>query len=141
LEKPKAGYKKRLKSKKTTEKIFNSGRIVFSSDKKIRAHYFLKEDLVEFGIMSSVAVSKKAGKAVWRNRAKRLIRESYRLNSDSILASCRKEKIRLEIIFAVNSISEKADKKISLKDIQPSIIEILNSVKMEIEGSSKIGDY
>jgi ribonuclease P protein component len=137
LEKTKTVCKKRIKSKKTTEKIFNSGRIVFSSDKKIRVHYLLKEDLVEYGILSSVAVSKKAGKAVWRNRAKRLIRESYRLNSDSILASCRRKKIRLEIIFAVNSMSEKADKKISLKNIQPSIKEILNSVKMEIEGSSQ----
>ena len=124
--------KSRLKSKKTTENIFKSGKVVYSSDKKLRAHFLLHQSTDECGIKSSVAVSKKAGKAVWRNRAKRLIREANRLNNNKLFDGCLHKKMQLEIIFAVNSLNEAANRKISLSDVQPPVLEILNRVNKEL---------
>ncbi len=136
LKKTKIGNKNRLKSKKTTEKIFNSGRVVYSPDKKLRAHFLLYKSSDECGIKSSVAVSKKAGKAVWRNRAKRLIREANRLSNYKLFESCLHKNMQLEIIFAINSLNEAANRKISLSDVQPPLEEILNRVNRELIESS-----
>ena len=136
MKKNKIENKNRLKSKKTTEKIFNSGKVVYSSDKKLRAHYLLYRYSAESGIKSSVAVSKKAGKAVWRNRAKRLIKEANRLSNNIIFDCCLHKKMRLEIIFAVNNLNETANRKIFLTDIQLPFEEILNRINREISESS-----
>ena len=132
LKKTNIGNQSRLKSKKTTEKIFNSGRVIYSPDKKLRAHYLLYKNPDECGIKSSVAVSKKAGKAVWRNRAKRLIREANRLSSYELLENCLYKKTQLEIIFAINNLNEVANRKISLTDFQLPIEEILKQVNREL---------
>ena len=132
LKKTKIGNKNRLKSKKTTEKIFNSGKVVYSSDKKLRAHYLLHRNSVESGIKSSVAVSKKAGKAVWRNRAKRFIREANRLSNNMLFDFCLHKKMQLEIIFMVNNLNEAVNRKIFLTDIQLQFEEILNRINWEI---------
>ena len=132
LRKTEFGKRNRLKSKKTTEKIFNSGKVIYSSDKKLRAHYLLHKSPNDCGIKSSVAVSKKAGNAVWRNRAKRLIREANRLSNNELVLCCLDKEMRLEIIFAINNLNQETNKKISLKDIKFSIEEILNRVKAEL---------
>ena len=136
LKKNKIEKKSRLKGKKTTEKIFNSGKVVYSSDKKLRAHYFLYRSSNEFGIKSSVAVSKKAGKAVWRNRAKRLIREANRLSNNMLFDCCLHKKMELEVIFTVNNLNEAVNRKLFLTDIQLPFEEILNRINREIVESS-----
>ena len=136
LKKNKIENKSRLKSKKTTEKIFNSGKVVYSSDNKLRAHYLLYRNSTESGIKSSVAVSKRAGKAFWRNRAKRLIREANRLSNNLLFDSCLHKKIKLEIIFTVNNLNEAVNRKIFLADIQLPFEEILNRINREIMASS-----
>lgn len=69
----------KLKSKKRIEKLFAEGESVYSAPLKL---IFIKTTLPEgVPIQAGVAVSKKRFKsAVARNRIKRLLRESYRLN-------------------------------------------------------------
>jgi ribonuclease P protein component len=136
LRKTDINNKKRLKSKKAIENIFNSGNVVYSSDKSLRAHYLIHSSSVECGIKSSVAVSKKAGKSVWRNRAKRLIREANRLNNQEVFDSCLKKNKQLEIIFTTNNLNEKNKRTITLIDVQKPIEEILSRVKGELISSS-----
>ena len=69
----------RVKKKRDFEKIYNAANVLFSSDRLIKVHFIYSENNVA-EIKIAAAVSKKAGKAVWRNRVKRLIKESYRLN-------------------------------------------------------------
>ena len=136
LKKNKIESKSRLKSRKTTEEIFNSGKVVYSSDKKLRAHYLLYNNSAESGIKSAVAVAKRAGKAVWRNRVKRLIREAIRLSNNLMFDCCLQKKITLEIIFTVNNLNEAVNRKIFLTDIQLPFEEILNRTHREILASS-----
>lgn len=62
-----------------------------------------------------VTVSKKVGNSVARNRIKRLIKESYRLNSDSINKG-------YDLIF----IARNPAKGKSYKDIEKAIINLFN---------------
>ncbi len=61
----------RLKKEKDFNKVFNKGKRIFSSSLTL---IYLEADCLKFG----VAVSKKHGKSVRRNRIKRILRESFR---------------------------------------------------------------
>jgi len=71
--------KEKLKSKKLIEKLFKEGETLSSFPLKLL--YLKVEVPMDAKFKTSVAVSKKNFKhAVKRNRIKRLMRESYRLN-------------------------------------------------------------
>ena len=71
--------KEKLKSKKLIDKLFKEGKTISSYPIKL---IYLKTDLSwDVKIQAGVTVPKKSFKsAVNRNRIKRLLRESYRLN-------------------------------------------------------------
>ena len=71
--------KEKLKSKKLIEKLFKEGKTLTSFPYKL---IYLKVEVpVDAKLITGVAVPKKNFKsAVKRNRIKRLLRESYRLN-------------------------------------------------------------
>ena len=125
-------YRERLKSRSEFEKIFASGKVIFSHDKKIKALY-LVEDTTQRGIVKIAAVvSRKSGNAFWRNRLKRLIKTSYRLNKESILSSGLLKKLILKIIFSPNRFNEKNNGLVMLKDIVPGIKDILYKIERSL---------
>ena len=72
-------WKEKLKSKKLIEQLFAEGNSI--SNYPIKLIYLKTELAFDVSIQASVAVPKKNFKsAVKRNRIKRLMRESYRLN-------------------------------------------------------------
>jgi len=73
---------------------------LFSSDQLIKCLYLFEQNSKDIGVKIAAAVSSKAGKAVWRNRVKRLIKESYRLNKKLILPKAI-EKILRQKLFLV----------------------------------------
>ena len=117
----------RLKSKKEIEELYNNGSIVFSDDKKIKAVYKIYDGKEKIGLFYTVAVHKKAGNAVWRNRAKRLLRDAFRLNKYGFLSYCANQRILLKIIFSPNSINSQISKKLNLADFVPAMRSILSS--------------
>lgn len=121
--------KERIKSKKNIDQIFSSGKILISEDHRIKAVYLIDKEAEESGVKIAAVVSKKNGNAVWRNRVKRLIKTSYRLNKERLVNFCRKKRILILIVFSAFSVTERLNKKIEIKDIMPGIDEILNRIE------------
>jgi len=119
----------RIKTKNEISLLFNSGKRIYSNSRKLKAiFYFDKEKAGTIKIVP--AVYKRAGNAVWRNRMKRLIRESYRLNKE-ILTSVIDNRTLL-LMISPNSINKKKYPRLFLKDIENDVIEILNTIRSYI---------
>ncbi|MCF6268484.1 MAG: ribonuclease P protein component [Melioribacteraceae bacterium] len=119
----------RIKKKKEISRVFNTGKRIYTNSRKLKAIFCFGED--DSGIIKIVpAVHKKAGNAVWRNRMKRLLRESYRLNKE-ILIDVIEEKTLL-LMISPNSINKKKQPKLLLSDVQDEVIELLNKIKNQI---------
>lgn len=122
------GKSERIKEKKHFEKLYESGKVYFSADKKVKAVYLFVDDSDVKYPMVAVAVSKKAGNAFWRNRVKRLLREAYRLNKLPISAFCIEKRKQLFIILSPFRINQKENKTINLFDLLPGVQEILGAL-------------
>ena len=122
----------KIKSRKDFEKIFTGGETTYSSDSIIRANYRLTTGPDNCGVMFAVAVGKKLGNAVWRNRVKRLIREAYRCNKIGLAEKCKIKNALLEIIFSPQALNQIKNKCIGLNDIETPIKEIIARLKEKI---------
>ncbi|MHB8578324.1 MAG: ribonuclease P protein component [Ignavibacteriaceae bacterium] len=125
--------KERIKSRKDFENIYSVGKTIFSFDKKIRLIYVLEKPDNGGRVKIATAVSKKLGNAVWRNRVKRILKNSFRLNKNEITEYCLYNKILLKAIFSPHHLSEKNNKKIGQKDLLPSLLDVLKKLKSAIE--------
>jgi len=136
IEKRKLSKHTKLKSKKLKiDKIFQPGKIIFSTDKKLKVRTNLRRNAGDCGIKFSVAISKKAGNAVWRNRIKRLIREAHRLNNKELLNYCIANNVLLEVVFTSHVINEINANRISLKGIESTILDLHARIKSELTGA------
>lgn len=124
--------KERIKTKKDFEKIYTSGKILISEDQKIKAIFVVDKKTQESGVKIAATVSKKHGKAVWRNRVKRLIRESYRLNKQKLLGLCEETNTLLMIVFSAFSITEQTNRKVTIKDFMPGVAETMRQMEKSI---------
>ncbi|MDA3860004.1 MAG: ribonuclease P protein component [Melioribacteraceae bacterium] len=119
----------RIKKKNEISRVFNSGKRIYSNSRKLKAIFCFGED--DSGTIKIVpAVYKKTGNAVWRNRVKRLFRESYRLNKN-ILIDIIDEKTLL-LMISPNSINKKKYPHIVLNDVQDDVIDLLDKIKNQI---------
>ena len=121
--------KERIKSKKDFEIIFASGKTILSNNRKLKASFIIQRNDAGPEVKIAAAVSKKSGNAVWRNRVKRLIKESYRLNKQTLKDITEEKKIILKIVFSANALTAKKNKKLKLKDIMPDMIELMETLK------------
>ncbi|MDP3582842.1 MAG: ribonuclease P protein component, partial [Ignavibacteria bacterium] len=103
-----------------------------SSNQKLKAVFLIERETEQAVLKAAFAVSRKAGIAVWRNRVKRLFRESFRLNKTILKAEVENKKIRLNIVFVPNSINERRNKKISLEQIMPDVVDLMNKIKVKL---------
>ncbi|MBV1818775.1 ribonuclease P protein component [Clostridium cochlearium] len=83
----------KLTQNKDFRVVYRKGKS-YSNELLVLYVYNTKNDYTRFGI----SVSKKVGKSVVRNRVKRLIKESYRLN-------CHKIKKGYDLIFIARTLS------------------------------------
>ena len=119
----------RIKKKNEISRVFNSGKRIYTNSRNLKAIFCFGED--DSGTIKIVpAVHKKAGNAVWRNRVKRLPRESYRLNK-KILSDIIEERTLL-LMISPNSINKRKLPHIVLSDVQDDVIELLNKIKNQI---------
>ncbi|MGE5399496.1 MAG: ribonuclease P protein component [Ignavibacteriales bacterium] len=118
----------RIKREKDFRLVYSVGKIVYSEDQKLKANFYFQKDSGQANIKIAAAVSKKAGNAVWRNRVKRLLRESYRLNKEIMADNCVNQKVCLKVIFSPNYLNQRKQKKLKLDDIMPAVIDIMKKI-------------
>lgn len=124
--------KERIKSKNEFELVYSKGEILFSSSNKLKAVFIIERDLEEAVIKTAFAVSSKSGKAVWRNRVKRILRNSLRLNKQVLFEEAKSKKVKLLLVLSPNRINEMNYKKISLKDVQIDVIDLLDQIRAKL---------
>ena len=122
----------KIKSRKDIEELYSKGKTLFSSTKKIKAIYIIDQNSNEPGVKISIAVSHKSGNAVWRNRVKRLLKESYRLNKQIIIKNTEDLGFLIRIIFSPYSINMRSNKNIYLNDIMPDVIDIMSRISIDV---------
>jgi ribonuclease P protein component len=122
----------KLKSRKDIEELFSKGITVLSSTKTIKAVYIIDQISNRSGVKVAVAVSHKSGKAYWRNRVKRLLRESYRLNKYILLNRAENFSLYIRIIFYPYSLNMRNSKNLNLKDIMPDVIDIMSRISINV---------
>lgn len=122
----------KLKSKKDFEELFQKGNTLISSNKKIKVVYLIDKYSTEHGIRVAVAVGKKTGKAFWRNRVKRLLRESIRLNKEILIRFTEENSCIIRIIFSPCFLNMRNNRKIYLKYIKPDVIQIMSRISSDI---------
>jgi len=121
--------KERIKSKKLFEILFSTGTFIHTSAGKIKAVFCLIEDSSEKGIKAAFVISKRCGHAVWRNRLRRLLKESYRNNKN--LIACNNNKLLL-VAFLSGSLNEKNADNIRLDDVITELKELMTKINGKI---------
>ncbi|MEW6702594.1 MAG: ribonuclease P protein component [Bacteroidota bacterium] len=124
--------KERIKSKKEFDLVYSAGEFLFSSSQKFKAVFFIQRKSETNGIKTAFAVSSKCGTAVWRNRVKRLLRESYRLNKKEIKDLVELKKLNALIVFSSNKINQTNHKKIFLKEVMLEVVDLINQIKAKL---------
>jgi ribonuclease P protein component len=73
------------------------------------------------------AVSRQIKSAIHRNRARRLMREAYRLNKEKLLWFARKRKAYLSLVFLFRENENTNVRKVKLADIQKDVQRVLEA--------------
>ena len=126
----------RITGKKNFTTVFENGSSLFSSDKKIKAvcirQIIQNDQNSKPGVQIASAISKKSGNAVWRNRIRRLIKESYRLEKLPVVEKSLEKKVLLQIIFLPVGFSKKKNPVVRLIDMKPSVEDILSQILVKL---------
>lgn len=120
--------KEKIKRNTDFKHIYSNGKIIVSCDRILKATYLIEADGVDPGVKIASAVHKKAGNAVWRNKAKRLIREAYRLNKAFLFIKALERGQSLKIVFSPFNINERTNKNLKLKDISPGVWDLMKKI-------------
>jgi ribonuclease P protein component len=124
--------REKLKSKKEFDLVYSTGEFLISPSQRLKALFLIDRTSGSAGVKTAYAVSRKAGNAVWRNRIKRLLRESYRLNKKPIKETCESKMIHLLLVFSAYGINQRKNKKIFLKEIMPDVVDLMNLIRAKL---------
>ncbi|MCW8805102.1 MAG: ribonuclease P protein component [Ignavibacteriaceae bacterium] len=118
----------RLINDRDFELVYKTGLVIISEDKKIKANYLFESKDINNTVKIGLSVASKKGNSVWRNRLKRILRESLRMDRENLQNIIELKNVNLLIIFSPYSINQTNSKKIFLKEIKPAIWDILKRI-------------
>jgi len=118
----------RLINDRDFELVYKKGRVVISEDKKLKANYLFESKDINNAVKIGLSVASKKGNSVWRNRIKRILRESLRMDREILQYFIEPNNANLLIIFSPYSINQINSKKIFLKEIKPAVLDILKRI-------------
>jgi ribonuclease P protein component len=103
------------------------GRVIISTDRKLKVNHLYSNSETN-QVKITVSISSKTGNSIWRNRLKRIIRESLRQEEEILKEILFKNKLGLSIIFSPYRINQTNNQHMFLKDIKPAVTDILNKI-------------
>ncbi|MES2648634.1 MAG: ribonuclease P protein component [Bacteroidota bacterium] len=116
-----------LKSRKQIDELFKGGKSFFVHPVKVFWNISKLNNATNIPVTIGVSASKRNfKKAVDRNRVKRLLRESYRLNKQDLFQACEAKQNQLQAFF------------IYVDKSQPSFENIQSKVKLCLKRLQKI---
>jgi ribonuclease P protein component len=118
----------RLCKKKEFELVYSTGKTVICRNKKLKATYIAFDDENEGAVKIAVGVFRKSGNAVWRNRIKRLIKESYRLNKHMLIDKAKETRKQVFIVFSLYSFNKKKCNDPKLSMIKNEVLEMIEKI-------------
>jgi ribonuclease P protein component len=127
----KVKFFERLRGKRDIDAVYKNGKTIISTDKKLKVILLSSESRIN-KIRVAITVSSKAGKSVWRNRLKRIIRESIRQEKEFLKDQININKQEVSIIFSPYRLNQGSFEQVFLKDIKPAVTDILNKTTMTI---------
>ena len=117
----------RLKIKNDINAVYKKGKVFISVDRKLKANHLSSESVTN-RVRVAITISSKAGNSVWRNRLRRIIRESLRQEKKYLREIVNNNKQGLSIIFSTYRINQVNFEHLSLKDVKPAVTDILNKI-------------
>jgi ribonuclease P protein component len=124
--------KERIKSKKLFDAIYYQNNLIVSNDQKVKALFVVENQTENIPVKVTEAVSKKTGNAVWRNRVKRLLRESYRVNKYLLVERCIEKNISLAVVFSPYFLNQKRNPIVQLSDVFPGMLDVITKIRSSI---------
>jgi ribonuclease P protein component len=118
-----------LRGYKSFTRVITTGKS--SSTPPIRC-YYIRSESDSTAIVAGFTVSRKIRKAVDRNKAKRLMRESYRMGKGLLAQELAEKKSQLEIVFMYVGSAEDLKKKKSFGAVNTSIWTIMSLISKEL---------
>ena len=118
----------RLINDRDFELVYKTGHVVISEDKKIKAKYLFESKDINNTVKIGLSAVSKKGNSVWRNRIKRILRESVRIDREILRSIIEIKNEGLLIIFSPYSLNQTNSKKIFLKEIKPAVLDILKRI-------------
>jgi ribonuclease P protein component len=127
---PKEKIFETLKYKKEIDLVFKKGKTVKLKNGFVKAVYFFVAESEKRMAKVAAVIASRSGNSVWRNRFKRLIRESVRLETNTISEILESKKSNLLIVFSPHKINQENAKKLFLNEIKSDVVNILNNLSL-----------
>ena len=121
-----------LRKENDFDLVLKNGQSLVSKDKKLRVKYYLRNNTESNKVKAAISVGSDKGNSVWRNRIKRIIRESIRQEKETLLNIAKQKNAELLLIFSPYTINQNKFNKISFKDFSEAISNILNGLKESV---------
>jgi len=118
-----------LKKENDFRLVYKNGQSLVSQDKKLKAKYFFLDDEDNNKVKAGISVSSDKGNSVWRNRIKRILRESIKNEKETLLKIAKQKNSELLLIFSPDLINQNNFKQISFRDLSEATSSILNGLK------------
>lgn len=127
----------RIKSKKIFERTLLFGKKITSKSQRLKCSFIIEnlnpENKNTSQIQIAFAVSRKSGKAYWRNRLKRILREIYRLNKHRLVEILKAKSKKVYIILSSFKLNQKTRSSLKYHDIEKDVLELFEMIEKEIE--------
>lgn len=124
--------KEKLTNVSRIKNIFDKGKPLISSDLFLKALYIYSKG-ENSGVRVLFAVPKKSGNAVFRNRIKRILRESYRLAKSKLIEFSSINKLNINLIFSPTNRVLRLNRKLNRQTFDVPMNELINKLISDIK--------